>query len=136
MNENQTPQINNGPERKEQLIPSWIGVVLILVLIGTFVFFFWKFQEEGSLVKQTVESQKAVSNQTSEQIVSQENPATGNTAPSTSATEATPAPTTVAQSSGSTVDVSYEVKKLDESANSVDENNFDSNNFANAQIGL
>ena len=125
MNENQTPQINNAPEKKDQLIPSWIGVVLILVLVGTFVFFFWKFQETGSSVKQTIESQKAVSNQNSEQIASQEN---------TAAPEAAPA--AASQSTGSTVDVNYEVKKLDESANSVNENDFDSNKYADAQIGL
>jgi hypothetical protein len=136
MNENQTPQINNEPEKKEQLIPSWVGVALILVLAGTFVFFFWKFQETGSSVKQVVESQKATTIQTTDQIVSQENPAVGNTAPSPAVTGTAPAPVSASQSTGSTVDVNYEVKKLDDSANSVNENDFDSNKYADAQIGL
>jgi Sec-independent protein translocase protein TatA len=138
MNENQTPQINNEQQNKGQQIPSWVGIVLILVLVGTFVFFFWKFQQTGSSVKQAIESQKAASEETANQIVSQENPATGNTAPSTAANETIPAPASAAasQSSGSTVDINYEVKKMDDSANSVDENDFDSNNYSNAQIGL
>jgi len=137
MNENQTPQINNGPEKKEQSIPSWVGVALILVLVGTFIFFFWKFQETGNSVKQVIESQKAANNETA-QIVSQENPVSGNTAPSTAVEEAVPipVPAPASQSSGSTVDVSYEVKKMDEYNNSVDENDFDSSNYSNAQIGL
>lgn len=140
MNENQTPQINNGPEKREQIIPSWVGVVLIIILVGTFIFFFWKFQETGNSVKQVVESQKAASNESTNQIVSQENTVAGNTAASSSNTAApatVPAPAAPpSQSSGSKVDVSYEVKKMDESANSVNEGDFDSNNYADAQIGL
>lgn len=135
MSENQTFQTNNGQPGKEQWIPTWAGIALILVLVATFIFFFWRFQETGDSVKQAVESQKAINEKNSDQIVSQENPATGSTAPSPAA-DATAAPATPSQSSGSTVDVNYEVKKLDESANSVSENDFDSNSFSNVQIGL
>jgi hypothetical protein len=133
MNENQTPQINNGSEKKEQSIPSWVGIVLIILLVGTFIFFFWKFQETSNSVKQAVETQKATSDEPP-QIVSQENPQVGNTAPSAAVSETAPAP--AIQISGSTVDISYEIKKLDESNNSIDEDDFDSNNYSDAQIGL
>ena len=135
MNENQTPQINNEPKNKEQLIPSWVGVILILVLVGTFIFFFWKFQETGNSVKQSVESQKAISSQASNQIVSQESSTAGNVASNTAVPKVVPA-APASQSSSSTIDINYEVKKMDESNNSVDENNFDSNDYSNAQIGI
>jgi flagellar basal body-associated protein FliL len=133
MNENQTLQANNEQSGKKQWIPTWTGVVLILVLVATFIFFFWKFQDTGNSVKQAIESQKAGNNETA-QIATQENPEIGNTAPDAANSGAIPA--SASQESESTMDINYEVKKLDESVNSVSENDFESSAYSDVQIGL
>lgn len=131
---NTNPQVQNNnsaePAKPKEPIPIWVGILILLALAGGFVYFFWKSQ---STVSKNTEP--AVQNN----VASNPAPAVSNT-PNTESAEPVPpvdntAPAAPAVGSAS-INIDTELKKIDDSANSVNENDFDSNNFSNAEIGL
>lgn len=126
------PQINNEQKNKEQIVPTWVGILIVIALVGAFVFFFWKFQDANEKNKQ-IEVQAPVTGRSQE-----ETPALQETVPPAGQTVAIPSESSedVAQNSSTNIDIDYELKKMDESADLVNETDFDSGNFSNAQIGL
>ncbi len=126
------PQENNNQtaqpaleEKKGQIIPTWVGVIVIIALVGAFIFLFLKFKKVSV---DTAELQEpARTNQIKDSNATEQGAPAENSA---SAEENLDVP------SGSNVNIDYELKKMDESVDAVSENDFDSNNFSNAEIGL
>jgi cytoskeletal protein RodZ len=131
---------NKQPENKQQAIPTWAGILIVIALVVAFILLFLKFQNM-SLNNQTAGNPKAAA--PSSPAVSsgnEANPAEGTTAPAEGTTA--PAPSneppavTPAPAAKSSINIDYEINKMDDSANSVSENDFNSANFSDAQIGL
>lgn len=126
---------NNNPEdnNQEKPIPTWVGLVVIIALVGSFIFFFWKFQKINEENKSIVNSKS-----TTEQVNSKNPPVESTVDSVQSGTQAEVADQEddTGQVSGSSIDIDYELKKLDESANTMNENNFNSANFSDANLGL
>lgn len=134
MNEEiQNSKIENesSEKNKSQTFPIWAKAILILlailIIIGIYMIFA-KPKNPDVPVQSMVQEQAKVVQSENNQV-----PANGETAPKT---ESQPATDVANQDATSSVDVDYEVKKMDESINSVDDGDFNSGSFSDAEIGL
>ncbi|HPN96284.1 MAG TPA: hypothetical protein PLK35_00810 [Candidatus Moranbacteria bacterium] len=138
MNEqNKTPNTPpNTEENKENNIPSIAGIVIILALVGAFVFFFYRFQKDSQMkeMEKTISEPAPAVSIPSADVTDTSSQGVGLTIPELPAG---------ASSSGSessvaepVVDLNYEVGKLDSVANSVSENDFKSDELKNSELSL
>jgi hypothetical protein len=133
MNEEiQNSQIGNKQLEKNeaQAFPAWAKIVsallAVLIIIGLYLVF--AKSKNADVLPQSADQKQAETTQSENQV-----PVSGGTL---SETENQEEIVTADQGITSNVDVDYEMKKMDESIGSVDDNDFSSGSFSDAEIGL
>lgn len=130
MNEEiQNPQTNNqqSEENKSQAFPAWAVVVSILLIILIVIGIYFVFVKPKNVIAPI---QPGAQEQTKNVQPETQVPAAGevNTQTETGIMGE--------DAATSNVDVDYELKKMDESIGSVNDNDFNSGGLSNAEIGL
>jgi len=139
----QKNSINNNPaeEKKESGIPVIIGMVITVALVGALVVLYMKYQKVNSDFKNQNAAQKQeAQTDTAESAIVTEGEVV---MPSEETIPSTTAPANVSEdetenNSGisSTVNINYEVKKLDSFADSINPNDFSENNLSDANLSI
>lgn len=137
---NEQPPVNNPvspapapapetPEGKSSSVALIIIVILALLIVAGIVYYFFKLRQPAAVTPLPAVQQT--------QPASSEPVTPAATTPAeTSGTETAPQTPAAQSGSGNQVDFNFEVKQLDNQANSVNSGDFSDNDVSNAAIGL